>query len=303
MSATTHTEVYRRFVGKLSTHPLRWAPLARATIRTAAKRRLPLIILYAPPAIATVIFSFVVYARFSFEAGVTPAAIGGGNPAVALVGRMAETLIQVRQQIVVFHLAMTMFTLLVFTWFGAGEIAEDRRLGAHLLYFARPLTRLDYLLGKFLSVAFYGSLAVLVPPLVICAVATFSSPNYSFLAKEGGVVPRSIAYSLLWVVSWSSVALAISSLSSRKSFALVACFAFFLIPFAISGALAALTEDKSWFAYSLQGAFQRIAASLFETPDLAWRFEATLAWASVAGWTALSWLVLLLRVRRMEAAL
>lgn len=303
MSASTHTEVYRRFSGRLRDHPLRWMPLARATIRTAGKRRLALLVLFAPPAIATVIFSFVVYARFSLEAGITPAAIGGGNPAVALVGRMAETLIQVRQQIVVFHVTMTIFTLLVFAWYGAGQIAEDGRLGANLLYFSRPLTRLDYLLGKFLAVAFYGSLAVVLPPLVICAVAAFASPEWSFLKKEWTLVPRSIAYSLAWVVAWSSAALAISSLSSRKSFALVACFAFFLIPFAISGVLAALTQELGWFAFSLAGAFQRIAGSLFDSPELAWRFDVRLAWASVGGWTALAWLVLAVRVRRLEAAL
>lgn len=300
MSASTHTDVYRRFRGTLREHPLPWWPLARAIARTAAKRRLPLIVLFAPPAIGTVIFSFVVYTRFSLEAGVTPAAIGGGNPGVALIAGMAETLIEVKEQILIFHFWMSMFTLLIFAWYGAGAIAEDRRLGAHLLYFSRPVTRLDYLLGKFLAVAFYGALAVVVPPLVICLVAAFASPDWSFLKEESSLIPRSIGYSLGWTAAWVSVALAVSSLASRKSFALVACFACFAVPLAVGGVLAALTEDPCWLLLSLQGALQVIASWIFDS-HLGPPCDVALAVSSVASWVAIAWTVLVLRVRRMEA--
>lgn len=300
MTASTHTEVYRRFRGTLREHPLRWWPLARATVRTAAKRRLPLIVLFAPPVIGTVIFSFVVHARFSIEAGATPAALGGGNPGMALMAGMAETLIQVREQIAIFHFWMSMFTLLVFAWFGAGEIAEDRRLGAHLLYFSRPVTRLDYLVGKFLAVAFWGALAVVVPPLVICAVAAGASPDGAFLTEEGSLIPRSAGYSLGFVAAWASVALAVSSSCTRKSFALVACVACFAIPLAVGGALAALTEDPCWFTIALQGALQAIAAAVFDA-QVGPPCDVRVAVLSVVAWVGLAWVVLVLRVRRMEA--
>jgi hypothetical protein len=299
VTATTHTEVYRRFQGTLRARPLRWWRLARATIRTASKRRLPLLVLYAPPAIGTVIFSFVVYARFSLEAGVTPAALGGENPGVALIAGMAKTMIQVKEQILIFHFWISMFTLLIFAWFGAGQIAEDRRQGAHLLYFARPLTRLDYVLGKLVAVAFHGGLAVAVPPLVICTVAAFASPDWSFLAQEGGLIPRSLGFALAWTFAWASVALAVSSLCPRKSFALVGCVAFFAIPLGAGGAIGVLTSDPCWIALSLQGALQLVAGGVFDS-KLGPTCASWLAWLSAGAWVALAWVVLALRLRRME---
>ena len=71
MKAATHTEIYRPFKGGLARGGWRWLPLARSTLRNALKRKLPLL-LFVPPAIATVIFSFVVYAKFVLESGGNP---------------------------------------------------------------------------------------------------------------------------------------------------------------------------------------------------------------------------------------
>jgi ABC-2 type transport system permease protein len=301
--AATNTEIYRRFRGELRPTALRFLPLARASIRTATKRKLPLVILYAPPVIATVIFSFVVYLRFSLQSGVMPGALGGGgpNPAMMMAAGMAEKLIQVRTQIAAFHVAMTMFSFLIVAWFGAGMIAEDRRGGAHLLYFARPLTRLDYVLGKFLALAFFGSLAVVVPGLVICIVATFSSPAWSFLKQEGDVVWRTIVYGLLWVTVCSSAVLAVSSLASRKSFALVAAFTLYLLPYPVAMILADLEEDTRFRVLSLPGSFLTVGGALFDMPDMRLGFDAELAYGALAVFTLAAWLALAWRVRRMEA--
>jgi ABC-2 type transport system permease protein len=299
--ASTHTEVYRPYLGTLREERLRFLALARASIRTATKRKLPLVILFAPIVIGTVIFSFTVYARFALQSGVTPGALGGGaNPGVLLAAGMAESMLQVRQIIVPFYLGVSVFTLLLITWYGAGQIAEDRRAGAHLLYFARPLTRLDYVLGKLATLAFFGMLAVLVPPLVICTVAAFSSPEWSFIEKEGTVVPKTIAFGVMWIVAWSSVELAISSLCPKKSFALVASFAFFLLPHAVATLLADLEREPHFHLLSLQSSFLRIASSLFGTPSMGLRFDPGFAYATVAGYTLLAWAVLWVRVRRME---
>src|SRR6188508_2919932 len=100
---------------------------------------------------------------------------------------------------------MRLFALLAVAWYGAGVLAEDRRLGAHLLYFARPLTRLDYFLGKFLTVAFFGALASLVPGLFICLVAAWSSPKWSFIREESDVLWQTCAYASIWIVVTSSL--------------------------------------------------------------------------------------------------
>ena len=300
--ASTNTEIYRKFQGKLRPSTLRFLPLARASIRTATKRKLPLLILFAPPVIATVIFSFVVYVRFSLDQGTTPDAFGGAaNPGMRLMAGMADTLLQVKNQIARFHEAMTMFAFLIVAWFGAGEIAEDRRVGAHLLYFARPLTRLDYLLAKFLALAFFGSMAAIVPGLVVCTVATFASPNWSFLKQEGDVIPMTIAYGALWVTVCSSVILAVSSVSSRKSFALVATFAVFVLPTPISFMLTHLEREPRFQILSLPGNFMKVANTMFDLPAHMMRYDVEYSYAALGLITLAAWIVLALRVRRLEA--
>ena len=67
MTATTHTEIYRRFEGKLEPARPAFVPLYRARLRLAFKRKLPLLLLFVPPWISGIVFSFVVYARFAVE--------------------------------------------------------------------------------------------------------------------------------------------------------------------------------------------------------------------------------------------
>jgi ABC-2 type transport system permease protein len=300
--ASTHTDVYRRFLGPRRPAHRPWVPIASSGLRTATKRKLPLL-LFAPPAIATVIFSFVVYARFAIESGLGAGPIPSSGPAMAGVALLAGKLIDVRDQIVQFNVAMSFFALLIMAWYGSGLIAEDRRLGAHLLYFARPLTRIDYLLGKFLVLAFFGFVAVLVPGLVICTIAAFSSPDWSFLKQEGSVIWRHLLFSLVWVISISSVVLAISSLSERKTFALVGTFAFFLMTNGIAVLLAGLQREPMFGLLSLQGNLLRLSGAIFDTraalpPRIDW--NPIWSWLAVAAFVAIAWTVLCVRVRPAE---
>ena len=69
MTATTHTEIYRRLKGSLS--PVRFPAvhLWRARMQVAFKRKLPLFLLFVPPWISGIVFSFVVYSKFTLEQG------------------------------------------------------------------------------------------------------------------------------------------------------------------------------------------------------------------------------------------
>lgn len=301
--ASTHTELYRRFAGTRTPARWPWIPIAVAAIRTATKRKLPLL-LFAPPAIATVIFSFIVYAKFALESGTGAGPIPSAGAGMAGVAAMAGKLIEVREQINQFNLAMSVFAILILGWYGSGLIAEDRRLGAHLLYFARPLTRADYLVGKFVALSYFGILAVLVPSLVICLIAAFSSPDWSFVTQEGDVILGSVAFAITWVVAMASIVLAISSLCDRKTFALVGTFAFFLLTNAVAVLLAKLQHESRYFLISLQGNLRRLAGALLATRSglgehLDW--DPTLSWVAVAGFVALAWCILWRRVSRMEA--
>lgn len=305
MKAATNTEVYRRFEGQLATRRFRFLPLARTGIKTAAKKKLPLVLLLAPPGIATIIFSFVVYARFSLESGLTPTALGGqGGPAnpfgAMLMNDMGKQLLDARNTIVGFHLGTDLFAILLMAWYGAGLIAEDRRLGAHLLYFARPITRLDYVVAKLLVVAFFGALGTLVPGLVICTVATFSSHEWSFFTQEWDVIVWTVVFGILWTLSASSLVLAVSSLSTRRAFALVGVFGYFLLASAMANLLWHLQNEPAFQALSLGLSLKRIAAWMFDIKHVGPEWSLTLAFTSVAALIVVAWTIVWTRVKRLE---
>lgn len=305
MKATAHTEVYRPWSGRVEEGRLRFAPLLRTLVRTSVKRKLPLIVLYAPVVIGTIIFSFVVYAGFAIGQGETPSALGqGGDLIGALTSRMvsstARQLLDVRDKVVGFHLATNVFSLFVVAWYGAGQIAEDRRLGAHLLYFARPIDRRDYLLAKFLTVAFFGALASVVPGLVICSVAVFASPEWSFLTEQWRVIVHTVTFGALTATLLASIVLAVSSLASRRTFALLGVFGYVLVSAALGRLLAVLQHERDFLAINPLQSCARVAGWLFGLKRNFPRIELTWALVSIGVTLLVAWWILWRRVRRME---
>ncbi len=306
MKAAANLEVYRPFTGTLHEKPRAAIALWRAGLRVAFRRKLALVLLFAPPAIATVIFSFVVYAGYALEQGMTPDALGGdagviGQVASTMMRDVAAEALAVRKQIVGFHLAMSVFSLLLVAWYGAGLIAEDRRNGAHLLLFARPLTRTSYVLGRFLVVATFGALGSVVPTIVVCTVATFASPDWSFVRLEGDLVWKSLTYAVAWVTAMSALVLAASSLTTRKAYALATTFGIAVGLGAIATLLAGLTRQPAWRALSPGMSWARIANDVFEVRESRARWDVDLAYLSVSILFVVSGLVIAWRVRRMEA--
>jgi ABC-type transport system involved in multi-copper enzyme maturation permease subunit len=297
VKATTHTEVYRRFEGELRSHPLRFLAITSSALRVGFKKKLPLVLLYAPASILCIVFSFIVYTKFSMQSGVSP--FGESNATAMAAMTMASTLIQVSENIILFVEFGRYFTLLVIAWYGAGLISEDRRLGAHLLYFSRPITRLDYLLGKFLASATFGALALVVGTIVICSTAAFASPQWSFVTEEGDVIVGALAYSSFWVLVVSTLVLCISSLLPRKTLALVAFFAWIMLTEAVGKVLGEVTRDDRYFLIGMLHNFEQLGPWIFERTA---PFAFPPHWSLVAllGYLAASLAVLVWRLRRME---
>lgn len=298
MKATTHTEVYRRFEGELRRHPLRPLTIAWSGIRSGFKRKLPALLLYLPVGIGCIIAAFRVHFMFTLQSGEL---LSSDDPRAAMAqGAVAQVLGDVVDNIFLYIQSTAFFALIAVAWYGAGMIAEDRRLGANLLYFSRPITRFDYLAGKFLSAAAFGVLALTIPCLVVCGIACFSSPEWSFLTQEWTTILLVLAYSLLWVATVTVVVLAVSSMVNRKTMALVGVVGFVFLTGAVSKALARLFGDRRFSLLSLFDDFQRVGEAMFGRLDGERQISVE---ASVYALLAL-WVVCLAvlahRVRKME---
>jgi ABC-type transport system involved in multi-copper enzyme maturation permease subunit len=301
VSAETHLEVYRPFLGKLRDEPLRFWPLTTTGLRTALKQRKALVILYLPALIVTVILGFVVYIKFTAEGMLDEQSeeLDFEQQIVkGMVLAQAEQLLGVVNLILEFSKGMGMFALLAVSWFASGLFCEDKKAGAHQLYFARPITRLDYFLGKFLIASFFALCAMFVPLFTVCIVASITSPEWSFLKEEWDVFLRVIAFSGLWTLVASSVVLLASSLASRKSFALLGVFAFVMMSLPVAGILGEFV-DKRFLALALPIDLDALARWFFGRPQ---DDDVSLgsAWAAVITLLVVCWTVIGWRLRRLE---
>jgi ABC-type transport system involved in multi-copper enzyme maturation permease subunit len=298
MKATTHTELYRPFRGTLRRLPVAPFVLARSGIRTAFRNKKALA-LYLVPALHMVATSFIVNTAFGLQESGLGLPLGDR---AAFVGALASTFTKVEQQIVGLLAVTQFFTLMVLGWYGSGLIAEDRRAKAHLLYFARPLTRSGYIFGKLLVVMFYGSCAIVLPATLILLVACFSSPEWSFLTERWRTILAVEAYALVWVFINSLGVLAISSLAQRKNHALVASVGVVVLTSAVAEFLAEALRESAWRKLSLFGNFEALARAWLDsgTVDAPWPVEQT--YAILAGLALLCGLILFRQVTRMERA-
>jgi ABC-type transport system involved in multi-copper enzyme maturation permease subunit len=295
--AVTHTEVYRPFRGGLARHPFRFFPLFLTELSVATKKKLPLVLLFGPVAIATIVVCFIVQAKFTLQEGL-------GGEAQSLQAQMAVTLassmLEVRDLIIATNGIMSGFALLAMVWFGAGLICEDHRAKAHLLYFSRPLTRLDYFLGKLCVAGFFGAMAVLVPDLLICAMAVFTSPGWSFLREQGGVVWGSLSWGLLWVVTMGMLVLAVSSLAPKKVFAIVGFFGFVMITEMFVNIGVELGDVESLRYLSVVQNLGELGEWMLESGEVGVPDHIVKRLAGTGGFVLLSGLVIAWRLRRME---
>jgi ABC-type transport system involved in multi-copper enzyme maturation permease subunit len=198
-----------------------------------------------------------------------------------------------------FSKGMGTFALLAVAWFASGLFCEDRKAGAHQLYFARPITRLDYFLGKFLVAAYFALKAVLVPVLATCIAAAVFSPEWAFLKEEWDVFFRATAFSLLWTVVVCSLVLAASSLASRKSFALLGVFGFVMLSVPFAGILGQFV-DRRLFALALLIDLDALGQAIFGRPTEIEGVTGASALGFVTLLSAFCWAVIWLRLRRLE---
>ena len=103
--------------------------------------------------------------------------------------------------------------VLVTIYAGSGLIASDLAANALPLYFSKPITRLDYIAGKFGVIAAFLALVFLAPVLLLFLFAVGVSPDLTFVRENYWVLFSIIGYGLFVVGLTSVFILALSSTS------------------------------------------------------------------------------------------
>jgi len=308
---------YRHWDGELSRRALRFLPIASTGIKQALSYRGAkilrllyrlLLLVSLVPTLAFLFFNFLLYYR----------------PAWA-PPELLEVLDQLEPYRVLQYPLLMLFNsnfiLALTVLVGSGLIGRDRAAGAMPLYLSRPVTRLDYALGKFCVLAwFLGSLTI-APGLLLWICGLAWSPHADAFTRMWPELPRIFVHGGVIILTYASTMLAVSALFRRPMFAGLVWFAtfVFLPGFLILGSvyfgwdrLPAVAPNTSFqvIAYDVWGIdhvasrvggaaastvqqFVRIVKGNIDTP-------VELCWISVASWTLAGVLILWRVLRRQD---
>ncbi len=189
---------YRQWSGVWTSHPYRWWVITRQGINILGRKRrfLVLMILSALPFLVRCVMLYL-------------STVLGRIPLLTINAKFFEDCLS-QQMFFVFIIAI---------YAGAGLIANDLKANALQIYFSKPITRRDYVMGKLGVLFFFLALPTLVPGMLLFFLAVLFKSDSSFLEQNYWVPASVLGYSLLIIATYSVVMLAVSSLSKSGRFA------------------------------------------------------------------------------------
>lgn len=112
-------------------------------------------------------------------------------------------------------------------------ISQDVRSRAFLIYFSRPVARLEYLLGKIGTLTFFLCLITTVPAMLLYIAAVLLSPDFSTVAATWDLPVRILLASVVLILPTSALALMYSSLTVESRYAGFAWFATWIMGYVV----------------------------------------------------------------------
>lgn len=221
---------YQHWQGPLSGHAWRWWAIAGHGIRVQSRNRMVrvLLILAWLPAIALVA-TMILWGLVEQQ---TASVLGFARS--FLPEDIVRDAVNFRSTVWIvaywfFFKVEMVFIMLLVVVAGPGLISRDLRFNSLPLYFARPLTRLDYFLGKLGVIgALVGAVAV-GPAVFAYIVGACFSLDLSIVGDTYPILLASIAYGLVVTLSMGTLMLALSSLSKRSLYVGIAFAGMWLI--------------------------------------------------------------------------
>ena len=204
-----HTQDYRHWEGTLNPRPYtRWWIITKAELKLLAQRKIVRLIVAIPPAIYILVHAVLIYILNQVPGAEFPFNIDNGffqqflfrNPSAGPPSSFLIALIAI--------------------FGGSGLIATDLKNNSLTLYLSKPISWIDYLIGKCAVIGILIGCLTLVPGLLLFLEHVLLTDT-SFL-KENYWIPLSIiAYSVIIMLSSSLLMLLFSSLTSNPRYAII----------------------------------------------------------------------------------
>ena len=244
-----HTQDYRHWEGVLKPRNYtRWWIIAKAELKLLAQRKIVRLIVAVPPVIYIFVHAILIYIVNQVPDATLPFDVN------------AEFFQKFLFRLVPIPSAMLIALIAIFG--GSGLIATDLKNNALSLYLSKPISWIDYLIGKFAVIGILLGCLTLIPGLLLFLEHLLLTDT-TFL-KENYWVPFSIiAYSVLITLSAGLLMLLFSSLTSNPRYATIGfCAVWFGLP-VIYEVLRVITRTSRMAIVSIWANYDILGSALF----------------------------------------
>lgn len=213
-----HTQDYRHWEGTLQPrNHIQWWIIAKAELKLLAKRKIVRLIVAIPPVIYILVHAILIYMVNYLEKGALPLE-------EISEGFFVKFLFSTHPFPSVFLIA------LIVIFGGSGLIANDLKHKSLSLYLSKPISWIDYLIGKFAVIGILLSCMTLIPGLLMFLEHVLLSDS-PFLKENFWIIFPIIIYSLVVVTVTSLLMLLFSSLTENLRYATIGfCAIWFGLP-------------------------------------------------------------------------
>ena len=224
-----HDQGYRHYAGQRTPHGQAWWVIARSHIQSALQYKWFVVVLF----VAWI--PFLVRAVQVYFSATSP-------QAVELFATTSDTFRDFLSQ-------QRLFVFLVVIG-QSGLIADDRRTNALQLYLSKPLTRVEYILGKLVPPLTYVLGVTLLPALLLLILQIVFAGTLTFLRANLFLLPAIVLFSLVQALLSAFAILALSSLTKSRRFVAIMYAGVVFFTFAMYQVLRAITTSSSWAVIS-----------------------------------------------------
>ena len=199
------------------------------------------------------------------------------------------------------YILTTFFWLLLFTSVVGGPIlAEDQQYNVITLYLSRPMQRLDYFLGKYLTLFALISLIALLPNIIISVYII--GIKYDVSGEQFNYYNFSsylIILGFLMTFVFTNIGMAISALTKNYKFAIGGIFTFLFFSNLISLVFSGLYDKIMYF--SIWGNFLIIYSKWNDIMDNSFiDFDSNISFAILLIISIICIIIIWIRINRME---
>ncbi len=147
---------------------------------------------------------------------------------------------------------------------GAGLISDDIKYNSLQLYFARPLEKRDYLVGKAAVILFLLLLLTLVPGVLFILFKLLFSGSLAFVISYPWLFLSVIVFSLLVTLFFCSYALLFSSLSKNRRYVSILIFVVYLFSDVLFAVFYENFRKPAFALFSIKVNLQQLGAFIFK---------------------------------------